>query len=109
MAGPIVAPASASLWPITDALALPAAHSPSIGVRSAGHVTSGRARGELLGFVAVRRSGLQAGAPLFLDVAVAPDEQGGEPGGDEHGHDHESGRVEVEAGHEAPEAAGLAE
>src|ERR1700722_10531625 len=41
---------------------------------------------------------LQAGGPIFLDVAEAPDEQGAEPGDDEHGDDDEAGRVEVEAG-----------
>jgi len=54
-------------------------------------------------------SGLQAGAPFFLDVAVAPDDQGGQPGEQEQGDDDEPGRVEVEAGQHAPQAAGLAE
>ena len=43
-------------------------------------------------------------APIFLDAAVAPDEQGAEPGEEEHGDDDQAGRFEVEAGREAPEA-----
>jgi hypothetical protein len=58
---------------------------------------------------AVAWVGLNAGAPLFLDAAEAPEEEGGQPGDDEHAHDHEAGRVDVEVVHEAPETMGLAE
>jgi len=74
---------------------------------NAGPATSPRgpsSPNETLG--AVQNSGLdwaQARAPLFFDVAVAPDEHGAQPRHDEHADDDHAGLVDVEAGHKSPE------
>jgi soluble P-type ATPase len=45
------------------------------------------------------------GVPFLLDLAEAPDGQGGDPGDDEDADDDEPGLVDVEGAHERPEPA----
>ena len=63
-----------------------------------GYLSGPRRRGPV-------RRWLGASAPAFIDVAVAPDEQGADPAEQEPGDDDEAVHVEVEAGCEAPESA----
>src|SRR5579864_1895301 len=43
--------------------------------------------------------------PLPLDLPEVPDAQGHDPGDDEDANDDETGAIDIEAGHEVPEAA----